>query len=127
MTSKRRSREFWAKLVKQCDRRGATVSGVAHEHGVRPRTLSWWRWRLGREDGEGHQGRAQKRHRRQAKQIRVLPVEVADVQLPTPAADFPSDIEMLELQLSSGLVLRFREGTNPTYLAAVLQSLQAPC
>ncbi|MEO8801154.1 MAG: transposase [Polyangiaceae bacterium] len=41
-------RGFWLELMGEVEA-GATVAEVARRHHVKPGTLTWWRWRLGRE------------------------------------------------------------------------------
>jgi hypothetical protein len=43
--SRRHTRSFWERLAAEVDKRGA-VWPVAKRHGVRVRTLAWWRWKL---------------------------------------------------------------------------------
>src|SRR5688572_21165569 len=45
----RRSSEEWARLIKEFERSGQTADAFARPRGIRPDTLKWWRWRLGRE------------------------------------------------------------------------------
>lgn len=56
MTSTRRSQAFWQKLVTEVERRVA-VTAVAERHGVKPRTLGWWCWRLRRKDASSESPR----------------------------------------------------------------------
>lgn len=45
----RRRREDWSKLVQSWERSGQTCAEFCAAHGVNWHTLSWWKWRLGRE------------------------------------------------------------------------------
>ena len=42
----RRPRSFWEARVAELAK-GRSVERVAHQHGVMPARLRWWRWRLG--------------------------------------------------------------------------------
>ena len=44
----RATREQWAKRVEQWKRSGLTAARFASRHGLSPRSLTWWKWRLGR-------------------------------------------------------------------------------
>jgi hypothetical protein len=47
----RESRETWAKRVERWRDSGLTAAEFAAEVGVNPRTLSYWKWRLGSKRG----------------------------------------------------------------------------
>ena len=66
------SREVWAKRVERWGDSGLTAGEFAGEIGVNPRTLTYWKWRLG----------AEQRKARRPKPL-VEPAAVA-----TPALDF---------------------------------------
>lgn len=38
----------WSSLLAQADRSELTIREFAHEVGVNPNTLAWWKWKLGR-------------------------------------------------------------------------------
>lgn len=42
----RATREQWAKRVESWKRSGLTAAQFASRHGLSPRSLSWWKWRL---------------------------------------------------------------------------------
>jgi transposase len=44
----RSDRATWAKRVESWKRSGLSAQEFAGRHGLRARTLIWWRWRLGR-------------------------------------------------------------------------------
>jgi len=41
----RRDQKFWRSVIDEVER-GGRLEDVAKRHGVRPKTVSWWRWRL---------------------------------------------------------------------------------
>ena len=43
----RESREAWARRVARWVKSGLSADAFAAREGVKPRTLAWWRWRLG--------------------------------------------------------------------------------
>ena len=45
----RESRAVWARRVARWTKSGLTSEEFASREGVKARTLSWWRWHLGRE------------------------------------------------------------------------------
>jgi hypothetical protein len=42
----RRSAKEWARLIRELERSGQTPRAFARARGIRPETLTWWRWRL---------------------------------------------------------------------------------
>jgi len=38
----------WAVIVDECESSGLTAREYAKAHDLNPRTLKWWRWKLGR-------------------------------------------------------------------------------
>jgi transposase len=56
----RTSREEWAKRVQRWQDSDLTAAEFAAEVGINPRTLSYWKWRLGKESRERKTTRARK-------------------------------------------------------------------
>ncbi len=46
--ARRRSAAEWERLIREQERSGQTATAFARARGIRPDTLKWWRWRLGR-------------------------------------------------------------------------------
>src|SRR5262245_25994137 len=44
----RRSAKEWSRLLDELERSGESPTAFARVRGIRPDTLKWWRWRLGR-------------------------------------------------------------------------------
>lgn len=42
----------WSVMLAQADRSELTIREFAHQVGVNPRTLAWWKWKLGRIESE---------------------------------------------------------------------------
>jgi hypothetical protein len=106
---KRQTREQWVKLSAEVDR-GRSIAEVASRAGVRPKTLVWWRWHLGRRTGP-------KAAKQPAREVpRLVPVVVRD-QAPAPRG---------HLRLEVGVaVVSFEEDTAPSYVAALARALAA--
>ena len=85
---------------------GTSVEAVAKRHGVRPKTLLWWKWQLGRT------GRAA------AEPARWLPVVVRD------AASTPR-VDSLVVLAVAGCEVRITVGTDPSYIGELVRSLRA--
>jgi hypothetical protein len=43
----------WAELLRELERSGQSPATFARSRGIRPDTLKWWRWRLGRKIKSG--------------------------------------------------------------------------
>jgi hypothetical protein len=112
----RRSAEEWEKLIREFEDSGETAAAFARARGIRPDTLKWWRWRLGRE------ARATKpaASRRAAPRVRLLPVQpVHDVaprdrETPTP---------VWELVAPTGYELRVYDRRGLGVLRAALSAV----
>lgn len=96
-------REQWEKLVEELKTSGLTQDAFAARHGVSVNTLQFWIYKL----------------RREEKAPRFVPVHVVASSAPARR----SEAGWLELATRSGHLLRFAEGTDPKYLAAVLAEL----
>lgn len=103
----RHDRRFWERACREVER-GAKVGAVARRLGVRAGTLSWWRWRLRREEP------APRRRRR----AEFLPVVVAE-----PAVVAPCAVEVE----ASGVRLRVEIGTDVRYVAALVAAIRTTC
>ena len=83
MAGIRHDREFWERAYAEVSN-GAKVGDVARRLGVRPRTLTWWCWRLRRTGGKP----------RRATQARFLPVVTAPRDVSTLTALSPEGVEL---------------------------------
>lgn len=83
---------------------------MARRYGVKAATLSWWRWRLGRDGG---------RQRSQAPVL--LPVAVGPSAMLRPEAPPPIEIEI------RGVMLRFEAGVDVRYVASLIEALRESC
>lgn len=108
MAGARRSRAEWEQLVREVES-GGSIAEVARRHGVRPRTLTWWRWQL----------RRGKVAWSATKTVQMVPVRVREVA--RPAVD-----DVVEV-LVRGAVVRVRIGQDPRYVAELAAALAAQC
>lgn len=107
----KRTRDFWVKLVQQFPQSGTTQAAFAAQHGVSPKTLSYWLKRL---------------HHAPQEAPAFVPVCVADA--PAPPKKAPQTRTRpgaLEAVLPDGLRLCFTPGTSSGYIARVLGPLRA--
>ena len=85
MARRRHSAAEWQHLIDQWLAGGQTREQFAHEHGLNPTTLSWWRWKLGQ--------------REQLPQF--LAVDVVDIE-PGHAPDLIVELARVRVRVPSG-------------------------
>jgi transposase-like protein len=107
--AKKHGREFWAGLSAEVDA-GRSVDAVSKRHGVRPKTLSWWRWKLS-------QGAT--RTFRKSRKNALLPVVVTD-------GDVARGGELLEVAVDD-VRIRLECGTDVAYVARLINALRRSC
>ena len=103
----RRSRAEWVRIVAEADR-GGSVESVARRHGVKPRTLSWWRWRLRRVQGAASEA---------ITVHRMLPVVVPDLRAVRESYD-EIVVEVREFRVRIGT------GADVGYVASLVDALR---
>src|ERR1044071_5092868 len=101
----RHDRAFWASAVGEVER-GVDVERVARRLGVRPRTLTWWRWKLGAE---------RVAPRKKGKETRLVPVVVEA--LPIAGGDGTIEIAIRDVRM------RVVSGTDVRYVAALIDAV----
>jgi hypothetical protein len=106
VAAKRHDREFWERACREV-RQGAKANDVARRLGVRPRTLAWWCWQLGR-----------KKTTRRARRAKFLPVVISGEQ--------PIVSTRLELD-AHGVRIRVDVGADVQYVAALVNALRTSC
>jgi hypothetical protein len=104
--AERHTREFWLRLIDEVER-GRPLDVVAKQHGVRPRTLVWWRWRV---------GQGPRKSRRKA---RLLPVVVRG----QPVVFEQAVVAIAVCDVS----LRVTVGTDAEYVASLVAALRSTC
>ena len=94
----RRSAKDWARLIREWKRSGQTAAQFASTHGLRPQTLMWWRWRLGRSVRKATKPAA-------PRSVQLVRVQVEESSGAEGVAKTESDVAW-ELLAPSGHVLR---------------------
>src|SRR6266508_1221401 len=118
----RGNREEWAKRVERWRASGLTTAEFAAELGVNPRTLTYWKWLLGKE------ARGEKRAWPKRKDGAAAPSKPTQIAAPTSGLIeievAPSD-SRFELELRGGQRLRVPPGFDPAGLCRLLDVLEA--
>jgi hypothetical protein len=122
------AREEWAKRVERWRDSGLTCGEFASEIGVNPRTLTYWKWILGKEArGEKRTWPSRKRGRPRARQAATsngaasLPSVISGlIELQATAGD-----ARFELELGSGRRLRVPASFDAAELRRLLEVLEA--
>jgi transposase-like protein len=108
--ARRHSREFWKRLIAEAE--GSSVEVTARRHRVRPGTLQWWKWQLGKTSSKSKPKRAA--------EAKLLPVVLA-------AAAAPTVMSPLTIELVSGLTVRVPVGADVQYVAALIAAMRSTC
>jgi hypothetical protein len=114
------SREVWAKRVQRWQESDLTAAEFAAEIGINARTLSYWKWRLGKEARET--SRRSKRRQRSTRRgergasTRAKFVEVTGV---------GPNAERIELVVDAGVVVRVPDGFEAETLRRVLATMSS--
>lgn len=115
----RASREAWAKRVEGWKRSKQTAAQFAAEQRINASSLSWWKWRLGKEKGKEGAGRSAARPRGKRSVSKTFsPLTFVEV-----AA--PARRETLEIVLASGVRIRVPADFDATALGRLLGLLEA--
>jgi hypothetical protein len=126
----RESREAWAKRVERWRDSGLTAKEFADEAGINARTLSYWKWRLGRDrrtDGERERGPAAGPRRRRAATTRPAPVAFVEVVAPaseTPPGPSAPAAEPFEITWPSGVRVRVPARFDDAALERLVQAVR---
>jgi transposase-like protein len=102
----RHDRAFWSRAVGEVER-GADVERVARRLGVRPKTLTWWSWKLG----------AERVTAKKKKETRLVPVVIEA--LPVASSDATIEIAIRDVRM------RIVSGTDVRYVAALIDAVRA--
>lgn len=95
-----KGQEFWSAVVAEARAGGASHKDIAAKHGVTEAALKY------------HFYRARKQ-RPASKRVEMLPVRVGD-----------RDARQIVVELGASLCLRFAEGCDPAYVAALVAKLR---
>ena len=107
----RRNRAQWAALLEELASSGQSASKFCARRGLEERTLLWWRWKLDSERRLTPQS---------SSAVRMLAVDVVESAV---AADGESEF-VLEIGVAT---LKFKVGTSPDYIAALVGALHTRC
>jgi transposase-like protein len=114
MARRVRSRRFWERVVAAAEAGERTHAAVAAQFGIGQAALGYWLAKLRRERAEG----------RRRISARLLPVRIAGTRDPREHREVKAMIEIAV----SGAAVRFPEGTEPRYIAALLVAMRSvPC
>jgi len=103
-----RGREFWVATVAEFERSNVTQQVFALRRRVSPSTLQYWICKLRRE--------------RQAS-VSLIPVRVVASTAPSARQAEAAAAGEIELELKSGLRIRFAAGVDVEYVSALVQRL----
>ena len=107
----RATREIWAKRVERWATSGLTAAEFAQETGLNAKTLTFWKWRLGR-------GSASKPSRSRSTFVEVRPDEATQ----TSAA---SELEAIEIIVRDGIRIRVPVRFDADILRRVVAAVEA--
>jgi len=116
MEAKRRTRSFWEHLVAESNERG--VAAVARAHGVKDRTLVWWRWRLKRDQ----RARVQARRSRARGRVSTPP----DPELLPVFVAAAGEHGAVELKVGD-VTIRVERDADVSYVAALVAAIRGAC
>jgi transposase len=125
---KRENREVWGKRVERWRDSGLTAKEFADEIGVNANTLSYWKWRVGRESGvrDSAAGLPRSRPVARARAVQVPFVEVSSA--PVSAAALREEecreAEPIEIVAPSGLRVRVPARFDDGALTRILQAVR---
>ena len=117
----RASREIWAKRVERWKDSGLSAKEFAAEFDVSPKSLMFWKWKLGQLES-AKSGSSTGRGKPRTRTARVASHRFVQL-MPTSASTPPSTT--LELVLRDGLVLRVAPGFDEATLLQVASLLGA--
>ncbi len=117
----RGNREEWAKRVERWRDSGLTTAEFAAEVGVNPRTLTYWKWLLGKE------GRGEKRAWPKRDNDRATRSKAPEIAAPTPGLieiQVAATSAWFEVELRGGQRLRIPAGFDAPTLCRLLDVLE---
>jgi len=117
----RSSREEWAKRVERWRDSDLTAAEFAAELGINPRTLSYWKWRLGKEAREGTA--VPSKPRRKRTKTRAPKPKPTFVEVSSPSTFGWPTAERIEVVVDQRLVVRVPDAFEPRTLRLVVSAL----
>jgi hypothetical protein len=113
----RETRAIWAERITRWQRSGLTAARFAAREGINPRTLSFWKWKLGQAIARSARDEPRPPHRDGA---------VGFVEVVRAAAISAGPMPPLEVVLPGGTRIHVAPGFDGTTLRALLAVLEAP-
>jgi hypothetical protein len=110
--STRRSRADWRRLLSRQAHSGLSIAEFCRREGVRPQSLSWWRWKL--------RAAAERPTDVTPNEPRFLELEIAGVPSADPGIAF-------EIALPGDVVVRVPRGFDPGELERLMRAVRASC
>ena len=103
---RKRSRAEWAEIIAELDKSGESVAVFSRGRGLKPKSVSWWRWKL-RQDAE-QSGESSRRCREVSPEVSpFLPIVVAAGSAEPLRGAEP--LTRVEAALPNGVVLRWEQ------------------
>lgn len=99
MAKSKKGPDFWASVVSEARAGAASLAAIAAKHGVTEAALQYHLY-------------AKPKREKLRQSVAVLPVRVA------------SEARLFSVELDGSLRLRFAEGCDPTYIAALIAKLR---
>jgi hypothetical protein len=110
------AREVWARRVRRWVESDLTAAEFASELGINPRTLTYWKWKLGK---EGRETKVLAKRSESSRADTTTFVEVTP-----PASTWWQATDRLEVVVGDGLVIRVPEEFEVETLRRVVQALR---
>jgi hypothetical protein len=105
----RRSREQWAEVLDELAESGESVGSFCRRRGLRPGTLSWWKWKLASTSRRSGPECA----------LRLLPIEVSSSAGSVVVHGIVIDVGDARMHVEVG--------TDVAYVSALVESLRRRC
>ena len=112
------TRQEWAKRVQRWSDSDLTANEFAAELGINARTLSYWKWKLGKEE----RGETPKRAR--SRQRAPSPPSTTFVEVTPPASVWADASSSIEVVVDARYVVRVPDAFDPSTLARVLVAIE---
>lgn len=104
-------RETWAKRVERWRESGLSAAEFAAEIGVTPKSLSWWKWQLGKASAA-----PATKHQKKTGKVAVSPLTFVEMTAPVRS-------EPIEIVFPSGVRVRVPVSADAAALTRVIQAL----
>jgi hypothetical protein len=101
----------WARRVEEQEKSGLSIRKFAEQQGLKPGTLSFWKWKLTRESSA-------------APAPHVAPLRFVELTAVTPPPATPTGGAVFEVMLSSGKSVRVPVGFDGSELARLVAVLE---